>query len=322
MANIDQVQLPDGSQYRIIDDTSGYATTAYVQDQISTINKNTIGLGNVDNTADINKPVSLPQQDALNGKVDDDLVAYAQSDTTATKRYEVGDQFILNGVLYTATAIIAVNDTIVIGTNCEVSDTLVEQNDALSARIDTKVSKSGDTMSGNLIIDQANGTTSTAGSSAIKIGNATPTGTAGNSYGIIHLCSNTAYRANITAPNFTADRNINMPNGTGTLALKEDFAWTAMSATAGTNITNLSVNYNALAGNRYLIKGSFKVGSGGIAANSYICTGGSIAGQGAVSYACPYASSGVATYLNGAILTNAALTTSGGNSYTFCGVIN
>lgn len=142
MANIDQVQLPDGSQYHIIDDTSGYATTTYVQDQISTINKNTIGLGNVDNTADINKPVSLPQQAALNEKVDDDIVAYVESDTTATKRYEVGDQFILNGVLYTATAIIAVNDTIVVGTNCEASDTLVEQNDALSARIDTKTDQS------------------------------------------------------------------------------------------------------------------------------------------------------------------------------------
>lgn len=142
MANIDQVQLPDGSQYHIIDDTSGYATTTYVQNQISTINKNSIGLGNVDNTADINKPVSLPQQAALNGKVDDDIVAYVESDTTATKRYEVGDQFILNGVLYTATAIIAVNDTIVIGTNCDVSDTLVEQNDALSAQIDTKTDQS------------------------------------------------------------------------------------------------------------------------------------------------------------------------------------
>ena len=142
MANIDQVQLPDGSQYHIIDDTSGYATTNYVQDQIATINKNTIGLGNVDNTADINKPVSLPQQDALNGKIDDDIVAYVEGDTTATKRHVVGDQFILNGVLYTATAIIAVNDTIVIGTNCEASDTLVEQNDALSARIDTKTDQS------------------------------------------------------------------------------------------------------------------------------------------------------------------------------------
>jgi len=151
MANIDQVQLPDGSQYHIIDDTSGYATTTYVQDQISTINKNTIGLGNVDNTADINKPVSLPQQAALNGKVDDDIVAYVESDTTATKRYEVGDQFILNGVLYTATAIIAVNDTIVIGTNASLADSITTQ-------IGTKANKADLT---NLDLT---GTTNTTGS--------------------------------------------------------------------------------------------------------------------------------------------------------------
>lgn len=151
MANIDQVQLPDGSQYHIIDDTSGYATTTYVQDQISTINKNTIGLGNVDNTADINKPVSLPQQAALNEKVDDDIVAYVEGDTTATKRHEVGDQFILNGVLYTATAIIAVNDTIVIGTNCDSAESVATQitenaNAIVSLRSDiTSINQTGAT---------------------------------------------------------------------------------------------------------------------------------------------------------------------------------
>lgn len=165
MANIDQVQLPDGSQYHIIDDTSGYATTTYVQDQISTINKNTIGLGNVDNTADINKPVSLPQQTALDGKVDDDIVAYVESDTTATKRHEVGDQFILNGVLYTATAIIAVNDTIVIGTNASLADSITTQignaNSAISTlntAVGTKANKADLT---NLDLT---GTTNTTGS--------------------------------------------------------------------------------------------------------------------------------------------------------------
>lgn len=151
MANIDQVQLPDGSQYHIIDDTSGYATTTYVQDQISTINKNNIGLGNVDNTADINKPVSLPQQTALDGKVDDDIVAYVENDTTATKRHEVGDQFILNGVLYTATAIIAVNDTIVVGTNCDSAESVATQitenaNAIVSLRSDiTSINQTGTT---------------------------------------------------------------------------------------------------------------------------------------------------------------------------------
>lgn len=127
MADINQVQLPDGSQYNIKDDISGYATETYVQNQISGITKATIGLGNVDNTSDANKPVSTAQQTALDGKTNTSMVAYVESSTTATKRYEIGDQFILNGVLYTATAIIANGGTITVGTNCTASDTIIEQ---------------------------------------------------------------------------------------------------------------------------------------------------------------------------------------------------
>ena len=127
MADINQVQLPDGSQYNIKDSNSGYATETYVQNQISGITKSTIGLGNVDNTSDMNKPVSTAQQTALNGKTNTSVIAYTESSATATKRYEIGDQFILNGVLYTATAIIPNGDPIVVDTNCSASDTITEQ---------------------------------------------------------------------------------------------------------------------------------------------------------------------------------------------------
>ena len=127
MADINQVQLPDGSQYNIQDSTSGYATENYVQTQIGAITKATIGLGNVDNTSDANKPVSTAQQTALNGKTNTSVIAYTESSATATKRYEIGDQFILSGVLYTATAIIPNGDPITIGTNCVASDTIADQ---------------------------------------------------------------------------------------------------------------------------------------------------------------------------------------------------
>lgn len=127
MADINQVQLPDGSQYNIKDDTSGYASETYVQNQISGITKATIGLGNVDNTSDANKPVSTAQQTALNGKTNTSVIAYTESSATATKRYEIGDQFILSGVLYTATAIIPNGDPITIGTNCAASDSIADQ---------------------------------------------------------------------------------------------------------------------------------------------------------------------------------------------------
>ena len=145
MADINQVQLPDGSQYNIKDDISGYATETYVQNQISGITKATIGLGNVDNTSDANKPVSTAQQTALDGKTNTSMVAYVETSTTATKRYEIGDQFILNGVLYTATAIIANGGTITVGTNCTASDTVIEQVESLedSANINYDNTASG-----------------------------------------------------------------------------------------------------------------------------------------------------------------------------------
>ena len=137
MADINQVQLPDGSQFNIKDDISGYASEAYVQSQISGITKATIGLGNVDNTSDANKPVSTAQQTALNGKTNTSVIAYTESSATATKRYEVGDQFILSGVLYTATAIIPNGYPITIGTNCSASDALITQIDTVKSGLTT-----------------------------------------------------------------------------------------------------------------------------------------------------------------------------------------
>lgn len=40
--------------------------------QWSTINKSFVGLGNVDNTSDLNKPISTATQNALNQKIDSD----------------------------------------------------------------------------------------------------------------------------------------------------------------------------------------------------------------------------------------------------------
>lgn len=127
MADINQVQLPDGSQYNIKDDTSGYASEAYVQGQISGITKATIGLGNVDNTSDLNKPVSTAQQTALDGKVNTSMVATVQTTLTANKRYVVGDEFIYQGNLYKATAIIPNGDSIVINTNAVLADDISTQ---------------------------------------------------------------------------------------------------------------------------------------------------------------------------------------------------
>ena len=66
MAVINSVQLPDGTQYDLQDAVGNYATTTYVDNAVAGITKGTIGLGNVDNTSDMNKPISTATQAALN----------------------------------------------------------------------------------------------------------------------------------------------------------------------------------------------------------------------------------------------------------------
>ena len=66
MPSINSVTLPDGSTYDIQDAVGNYASTTYVDNAVAGITKGTIGLGNVDNTSDLNKPISTATQNALN----------------------------------------------------------------------------------------------------------------------------------------------------------------------------------------------------------------------------------------------------------------
>ena len=66
MPSINSVTLPDGSTYDIQDAVGNYATTTYVDNAVAGITKGTIGLGNVDNTSDLNKRISTATQNALN----------------------------------------------------------------------------------------------------------------------------------------------------------------------------------------------------------------------------------------------------------------
>lgn len=84
MANIDNVQLPDGSSYNIVDNTSGFASQSYVDSAVSSITKTTIGLGNVDNTSDLNKPISTATQAALDDITDELGKTFILSNQTLT----------------------------------------------------------------------------------------------------------------------------------------------------------------------------------------------------------------------------------------------
>ena len=55
------------------------------------------------------------------------MIAPVETSTTASQAYAIGEQFILNGTLYTATAAITAGGTITINGNCTASDTVTEQ---------------------------------------------------------------------------------------------------------------------------------------------------------------------------------------------------
>lgn len=131
MANIDSVQLPDGSNHNIVDNTSGFASQNYVDSAVASVTKTTIGLGNVDNTSDLNKPISTATQAALDtldeDKADKTDIAPVESSSTASASHATGSQFYFNGQLVTATANINAGGTITLNGNCELSDSVTEQ---------------------------------------------------------------------------------------------------------------------------------------------------------------------------------------------------
>ena len=66
------------------------------------------------------------------------MIAPVETSTTASQAYAIGEQFILNGTLYTATAAITAGGTITIDGNCTASDTVTEQISNGWKYLDTK----------------------------------------------------------------------------------------------------------------------------------------------------------------------------------------
>lgn len=153
MANIDNVQLPDGSSYNIVDNTSGFATQNYVDSAVSSVTKTTIGLGNVDNTSDLNKPISTATQTALDtldeDKADKTDIATVESGTTASRAYSVGEMVYVSGTLYKVKTAIASGATFTVGTNIEVTN--VSEEVSKKTEIKTKTISSETTSADGFI---------------------------------------------------------------------------------------------------------------------------------------------------------------------------
>ena len=83
----------------------------------------------------------------------------------------------------------------------------------------SKVSKSGDTMSGDLTINSQDGTTSAVGYSRVILGNDIPQGTDENSRGELFVYDKSQYYTRLRCNDLSSNRNINFPNKSGTIAL-------------------------------------------------------------------------------------------------------
>lgn len=95
------------------------------------VTKTDVGLGNVDNTSDANKPVSTATQNALDAKSNLANIAVVESGTTASQSYTVGKFVCVNGNLYKVIDDIAQGDTFTVGTNIS-TDTIGAELTALN----------------------------------------------------------------------------------------------------------------------------------------------------------------------------------------------
>lgn len=91
----------------------------------------------------------------------------------------------------------------------------------LMNKISQKVSKSGDTMSGRLLINRPSSSTAVSWSE-LEMGNDTAEGTVGNSAGRLVLLGKGTKYTILDAPNSTANRTIDLPDKSGTVALTSD----------------------------------------------------------------------------------------------------
>ena len=102
----------------------------------------------------------------------------------------------------------------------------------------------GGELKGNLTIDTQNGTTTEGGLSRLFIGNATPTGTAGNTRGELTIYAPNNRHFNIVTPDTpTASRSISLPDKAGTLAVTSEveenvYRYTGMLLNASPNVSS------------------------------------------------------------------------------------
>jgi hypothetical protein len=145
-------------------DTNYEAKNANIQSHIAStanphsVTKSQIGLGSVDNTSDVNKPVSTAQQSALDLKANIESPTFTGTVGGITKSMvglsNVDNTSDVNKPVSTAqqTAIDAK-----VANNLTASTTVAPSKSAVNTGLALKVDKAGDTLTGALVINGANG---------------------------------------------------------------------------------------------------------------------------------------------------------------------
>jgi hypothetical protein len=229
--------------------------TAYDHSQV-THDKNLVGLGNVDNTSDLNKPISTATQTALNNKQDK-----LTNPITGTGTTNKISKFIANGVIGDS-IIYENNNSISIGDDVSDARLRVKAQGALSTDIVFRVRNSTDTK--DFLVVTGDGEVYNRGSKGNEFNTffgeysgINSTGSSNNAFGRSALASNTTGHANSAFGN-----NVLQDNTTGYI----NNAFGSQSLIS--NITgkgNNAFGYNALEsnteGNDNIAIGSSALGS-------------------------------------------------------------
>ena len=214
------------------------------------ITKSDVGLANVDNTSDANKPVSTATQTALDLKATSAALASHEADTTsihgitntallATMNYvdtavgalsssvdtnfiEVGDRGTMNGVA-------PLNSSVKIENSYLTADVVLKDetqtltNKSLTAPAFTGTATGVNmTLSGDLTV---NGTTTIINSTAVNVNNQV----------IFEGATPNEFETTLTTIEPTADRSVSLPDATGTIVLADNTQ----------TLSNKSINLNA-----------------------------------------------------------------------------
>lgn len=246
-----------------------------------------VGLGNVDNTSDANKPVSTATQTALDGKqtLDSDLTTIAAIDSTVAGALVTdGAGWIKKTYAQLKTALSLVKGDVGLGNVDNTSDANKPVSTATQTALDLKAPLASPTFTGTVTVPDSSFTLAkmanmatasvyyrkTAGNGAPEVQTLatlkTDLGLTGTNSGDQTISDATLTTSDITTNDFSTAKHGFVPKGTNVgNYLKDDGSWAAVTASAApvnsnlyvqSSDTTIATNYSIIYPNEYQIGGT------------------------------------------------------------------